>query len=103
MTCAPDGEIHTQRDWGDQSGAVLGQLGAINAATENMLACLTVQDAGRSQVEGVKAWADQIGECMTHGEVVVTEVNAHQDPYVGAVQDAGGPGEVANPDYYREM
>jgi hypothetical protein len=103
VTCMPDGEIRTQRDWGDQSAAALGELEAVGVALDNMLGSLTAADAGRAQVLGVKAWADGVAAVMGHGARVIDEVNRRQDPFVGAVQAAGGPDEVAQTPYYAEM
>ncbi|MGH3159414.1 MAG: hypothetical protein ACRDNF_22960, partial [Streptosporangiaceae bacterium] len=43
-TC--DGEIHTQADWGSQSGAIQDQLTTITDSAENMLRCLNAREAG---------------------------------------------------------
>jgi hypothetical protein len=102
MTCA-NGEVHTQADWADQSAAITGQLAGITDSAENMLRCLTAKEASRSQMTTAAAWADQVQAAMGYGQDVIADVNARQDPYVDAVQGAGGSDEVARPDYYDEM
>ena len=102
MTCA-NGEVHTQADWADQSAAITGQLAGITDSAENMLRCLTAKEASRSQMTTAAAWADQVQAAMGYGQDVIDGVNARQDPYVDAVQGAGGSGEVAQPSYYDEM
>ena len=101
MSC--NGEMHTQADWADQSAGILGQLDGITASSENMLKCLTAKEASRSQMTTAAAWADQVAAVATRGRELVAEVNARQDPYVGAVQGAGGSDEVAVPGYYDEI
>jgi hypothetical protein len=101
MSC--NGELHTQADWADQSAGILGQLDGIVASSENMLKCLTAKEASRSQMTAASAWADQVAAVAARGRELVGEVNARQDPYVDAVQGAGGSEEVAVPDYYAEL
>jgi hypothetical protein len=101
MSC--NGEVHTQADWADQSGGILAQLDAITASAENMLRSLRAREASRSQMTAAAAWADQVAAVAARGRELVDEVNARQDPYVGAVQAAGGSDEVAVPGYYAEL
>jgi hypothetical protein len=101
MSC--NGEMHTQADWADQSAGILGQLDGIVASSENMLKCLTAREASRSQMTAAAAWADQVAAVASRGRELVAEVNQRQDPYVDAVQGAGGSDEVAVPDYYAEL
>jgi hypothetical protein len=101
MSC--NGEMHTQADWADQSAGILGQLDGIVASSENMLKCLTAKEASRSQMTAASAWADQVAAVAARGRELVAEVNQRQDPYVDAVQGAGGSEEVAVPDYYAEI
>jgi len=98
-----DGEIHTQADWGDQSGELGELLGALTRADENVLRCLRARECGRTQVELSKQWADHTAAVMTRWRGRVTGVNARQDPVVGAIQSAGGPEETARKGYYDEM
>ncbi|HEY3958516.1 MAG TPA: hypothetical protein VGM53_34565 [Streptosporangiaceae bacterium] len=101
MTC--DGEIHTQADWGNQSGAIQEQLTTITDSAENMLRCLNAREAGREHMTLAAQWGDQVRACVDFGQTVIDGVNTRQDPYVGAVQAAGGSPEVAQPGYYDEM
>lgn len=101
MSC--NGEMHTQADWDAQAAAIDTALGQITASAENMLRCLTAKEASRSQMSAAAAWADQVTAVAARGREIVAEVNARQDPYVNAVQGAGGSDEVAVPDYYAEI
>jgi hypothetical protein len=103
MTCAPDGELHTQADWEGLTNAIDVALGGIVESVENTLKCLSAKNAGREHMAAITAWADQVTAVMSHGRSLVAEVNQHQDPYVDAVQGAGGSDEVADPVYYAEM
>jgi hypothetical protein len=103
MTCAPDGELHTQADWEGLTSAIDAALEGIAQSAENTLKCLSAKSAGREHMAAVTAWLDQVTAVMSHGRNLVEEVNQHQDPYVDAVQGAGGSDEVADPDYYAEM
>jgi len=98
-----NGEMHTQADWASQSAGILAQLDGITGSAENMLKCLTAKEASRSQMTAAAAWADQVAAVAARGRELVDEVNQRQDPYVDAVQGAGGSDEVAVPDYYAEM
>jgi hypothetical protein len=102
MSCQ-NGELHTQADWASQSGAIQGALGEVTTSAENMLRCLDAKNAGRGHMTAAKNWADEVASVMTLGGDVITSVNDRQDPYVNAVQGAGGSDEVADPDYYDEM
>lgn len=97
------GEVHTQADWDQQAGGIADQMGTIGESSENMLRCLTAKNAGREHMQLARGFADQVTTCMTRGREVIGEVNTRQDPYVAAVQGAGGSEEVADPDYYDEM
>jgi hypothetical protein len=101
MSC--NGEVHTQADWAAQSAAITEQLDVITESSENMLRCLTAREASRSQMTAAAAWADQVAAVASRGRELVAGVNARQDPYVDAVQSAGGSAEVAVPGYYDEM
>ena len=101
MSC--NGEVHTQADWAAQSAAITEQLDVITESSENMLRCLTAREASRSQMTAAAAWADQVAAVASRGREIVAGVNAHQDPYVDAVQSACGSAEVAVPGYYDEM
>jgi hypothetical protein len=101
MSC--NGELHTQADWGSHSGAVQDQLTTITDSSENMLRCLDARQAGREHMTLAAQWADQVRTCVSYGDDVITSVNTRQDPYVNAVQGAGGSDEVAEPGYYDEM
>lgn len=98
-----DGEVHTQADWGSQSAAVQDQLTTITDSAENMLRCLNAREAGREHMSLAAGWADTVRSCVDFGKGVIDGVNNRQDPYVGAVQSAGGSAEVAQPGYYDEM
>jgi len=101
MSC--NGELHTQADWSSHSGAVQDQLTTITDSAENMLRCLDARQAGREHMTLAAQWADQVRTCVAYGDDVITSVNTRQDPYVNAVQGAGGSDEVAEPGYYDEM
>lgn len=97
------GEVHTQAAWAEQASAINGQLAGITGSTENMLASLSAVNAGREHIRAAAEWADQVRVVLGYGARLVADVNRRQDPYVGAVQAAGGSAEVASPAYYREM
>lgn len=101
MTC--HGEIHTQADWAAQSASVTAALEDITTSSENMLRSLSAREASRSQMTAAAAWADQVAACVGAGADVIASVNSRQDPFVAAVQAAGGSEEVAQPRYYDEM
>jgi len=101
MSC--NGEIHTQADWGTQTSAIQDQVTAITDSAENMLAGLNARQAGREHMNLAAEWADKIRSCVTFGDAVIDAVNTRQDPYVSAVQGAGGSAEVAEPGYYDDM
>lgn len=101
MSC--NGEVHTQADWAAQATGIQAGLSLIGDSAENMLRSLDARHAGRDHMRLAAEWADQVHSCITFGTSVITEVNTRQDPYVGAVQAAGGSAEVADPAYYDEM
>ena len=96
-------EVHTQAAWQMAAEAVHERLGEITQSVENMLRCLSAKNAGHGHIAAAKAWGDQVAVVLDRGRVLVGEVNTHQDPYVDAVQGAGGSEEVADPDFYDEM
>jgi hypothetical protein len=101
MSC--NGEMHTQADWDGLSKSITSQLDTIADSAENMLRCLSAREASRSQMTAAAQWADQVAACSGRGRELIAGINARQDPYVDAVQGAGGSGEVAVPGYYDEM
>jgi hypothetical protein len=99
MSC----EMHSQAAWAAAAESVQQRCRSIAESVENMLRCLSAKNAGRGQITAAKAWGDQVTAVTAHADGLIGEVNTHQDPYVEAVQGAGGSDEVADPDYYDEM
>jgi hypothetical protein len=97
------GEAHTHGAWNQSSSAIQDILAALASGLDNMLGSLTAQNAGRDQVTGVTAWADQVTSCITHGQAHIADTNARQDPVVDAVSVAGGPEQTADMNYYAEV
>lgn len=102
MTCNT-GELHTQADWEGLTGAIKEAMAQIGDAVENTLRCLSAKNASRSQIAAVQDWGSQVTAVLGYGTDLVDEVNARQDPYVEAVQAAGGSDEVADASYYAEI
>jgi len=96
-------EVHTQAAWQMAADNVHETLGGITDSVENMLRSLSAKNAGRGHIAAAKHWGDQVAAVTARGKVIVGQVNDHQDPYVDAVQGAGGSEEVADPDFYDEM
>lgn len=100
---APAGEVHTHGAWNQSSAAMQSILGDLSSGLDNMLGSLTAQNAGRDQVTGVHAWADQIAACISTGREHIDDTNHRQDPVVDAVGAAGGVEQVADMPYYAEV
>jgi hypothetical protein len=100
---APAGEVHTHGAWNQSSAAMQDILGELSSGLDNMLGSLTAQNAGRDQVTGVTAWADQVAACIAHGREHIADTNSRQDPVVDAVGAAGGVEQVADMPYYAEV
>lgn len=105
----PDGgtqvscEMHTQAGWAAAAESVQVRTAAIVDSAENMLRSLSAKNAGRGHIAAAKNWHDQVAAVTAQAGSIIAGVNDHQDPYVYAVQDAGGSAEVADPDFYDEM
>jgi hypothetical protein len=95
--------VFTHGGFNRETSAATETLGTLGSALENMLGCLTAQDAGRDQVTGVVAWADKVAACKTQGEALIAEANARHDPVADAIGAAGGVDQVANAAYYAEL
>ena len=68
-----------------------------------MLSDLTAVSAGRTQVQNVTAWADRVHAEADMTRDAIDEMDRRYRPVIGAVADAGGPEEVSNTSYYREI
>ena len=99
MSC----EMHTQAGWAAAAEFVQQRCTAITDSAENMLRSLSAKNAGRGHIAAAKGWHDQVTAVIGHAAGIIAGVNDHQDPYVYAVQGAGGSAEVADPDFYDEM
>jgi hypothetical protein len=105
----PDGgtqvscEMHTQAGWAAAAESVQVRTAAIVDSAENMLRSLSAKNAGRGHIAAAKNWHDQVAAVTGQAASIIAGVNDHQDPYVYAVQDAGGSAEVADPDFYDDM
>jgi|HubBroStandDraft_6_1064221.scaffolds.fasta_scaffold00231_7 hypothetical protein len=96
-------DVHTQAAWQEAANAAHEAVGGIADSVENMLRGLSAKNAGRGHIAAAKGWGDQVAAVLARGRSIVADVNDHQDPYVDAVQGAGGSEEVADPDFYDEM
>jgi len=96
-------EMHTQAGWAAAAEFVQQRCTAITDSAENMLRSLSAKNAGRGHIAAAKGWHDQVAAVIGHAAGIIAGVNDHQDPYVYAVQGAGGSAEVADPDFYDEM
>jgi hypothetical protein len=99
MSC----EVHSQAAWAAAAEAVQDTCRQITESAENMLRALNSKNAGRGHISLAKEWHDRVAAVVNFADGLIDEVNTHQDPYVDAVQGAGGSTEVADPDYYDEM
>ena len=100
---AGTGEAYTHGQWVQATEALHRALRQLPLALDHMLGSLTTVDAGRTQFTGVmdlndqaQAWAEQV-------HAMLGDVNTRELPVVDAVSTAGGPGDVNNMDYYKEV
>lgn len=97
------GESYTHGQWNRAVTDIEKRLAELPAVLEMMLHRLTTADAGRTQVTGTVALNDRIVLFMKQVQEMLTEVNRREHPVLRAVEDAGGPDEIASISYLREV
>jgi hypothetical protein len=102
---APGGgrETYTHGAFQQATGTIRDCLAAYPQALDAMLARLRAVDVGRSQAEGVIAYADHAGATAEAVGTMLDIIDGKVMPVVDSTQAAGGTDEVNSPRYYQEM
>jgi hypothetical protein len=97
------GESHNYGAWARATASDAELLEQLGLCIEAMLSDLTAVSAGRTQVQNVTAWADRVNAEANLTRDAIDEMDRRYRPVIGAVADVGGPEEVSNTSYYREI
>lgn len=97
------GESYTHGQWNEAVADIAHRLATLPQALDTMLGSLHAADAGRSQVAGVVALAEQTHGWAQQVKAMLAEVNRRELPVVEAVDAAGGPPEIASIPYLSEV
>jgi hypothetical protein len=97
------GESYTHGAWQQHIGVMRACLAAFPQALDKMLAALRAEEVGRRQAEGVIAYADHAGAVAGVIGEIITTVDGKVMPIVDTTAAAGGPQDVNDRRYYREM
>lgn len=103
MTRRSGGDSHTHGRWEHATTDIHRRLEMLPTLLEAMLRSLNREEAGRSQVRGVMTFYE--GSVLFMGEIqdMLRVVGAKEKPMVEAVTVAGGPDEIPNIPYFREI
>lgn len=97
------GESYNYGAWQRATTSDAELLDALGLALEAMLSDLTAVSAGRTQVQNVTAWADRVGAEASLTRDAIDEMDHRYTPVIATVAAVGGPDEVSNTSYYRDL
>ncbi|MFG2001648.1 hypothetical protein ACGFNU_21100 [Spirillospora sp. NPDC048911] len=97
------GESYTHGAWNRVVADIYQRLDMMPAVLEMMLRRLTTADAGRSQVRDVIKFRDDVDQYMQLILEMLRDVNQREAPVLAAVEDAGGPDEIAGIRYLSDV
>jgi hypothetical protein len=103
MTRRGGGDSYTHGQWNRATADIHRRLEMLPALLEQMLGSLNHADAGRTQVAGVMAFHADAIRLITEVTAMLVTVNRQEMPVVEAVTTAGGPDEIPNISYFREV
>lgn len=103
MTRRGGGDSYTHGQWKRATADIGRRLEMLPALLEQMLRSLHHSDAGREQVAGVMAFYQDAVNLIGEVTTMLAEVNRRETPVVEAVTAAGGPSEIPNIPYFREV
>lgn len=103
MTSRGGGDSYTHGQWNRATTDIHRRLEMLPALLEQVLGSLNHADAGRTQVAGVMAFHADAIRLIAEITAMLTVVNRIETPVVEAVTVAGGPDEIPNIDYFREV
>lgn len=97
------GDSYTHGQWNRATADIHRRLAMLPALLEAMLASLNHASAGRAQVAGVMAFHEDAVNLIGEIRHMLREVNRRGIPMVEAVTAAGGPDEIPDLGYFREI
>lgn len=97
------GESYTHGAWNRVVADIYQRLDMMPAVLEMMLRRLTTADAGRTQVRDVIKFRDDVDQYMQLILEMLRDVNQREAPVLAAVEDAGGPDEIAGIAYLSDV
>lgn len=100
---ANGGGSQTHGQWERATADLDALLTEIGPMLDLMLRDLNAVDAGRNQVQGVLRFNDRTLALIDKVRVMLRESNRRAHPVIQAVEDAGGPDQIAAPPYYAEI
>lgn len=98
----PAGGGTSHGEWEQNTGAVLGSLARLFRHAQLMTDTLTAKDGPADLIDDISNWADRIS---TAGQQILDDfllINDKIGPYIQAVMDAGGPAQVASPQWHED-
>jgi hypothetical protein len=96
-------ESYNYGAWQQATASDAELLDELGLALEAMLSDLTAVCAGRTQVQNVTAWADRVRAEANLTREAIEEMDRRYTPVIAAVAAVGGPEEVSNTSYYRDL
>jgi hypothetical protein len=103
MTRRSGGDSYTHGQWHRATTDMQRRLDMLPVLLEAMLRSLRHEDAGRTQVAGVMAIYEAAVLYLGALQDMLRIVSAKERPMVDAVTVAGGPDEIPNLGYFREI
>jgi len=97
------GEAYNYGSWQRATASDAELLDQLALCLEAMLSDLTAVSAGRAQVQNVSAWAGRVQAEAGLTRDAIDEMDRRYKPVIATVAAVGGPDEVSNTSYYREM
>ena len=96
------GDATTHGEWVRNVVVVVESLSRLFKLAKQMTDEMTAKDGSDSLIGDTDRWADRIS---VHGRKILAdllEIDGDLAPYINAVMDAGGPSEVASPEWHAQ-
>lgn len=96
-------EAHSYGSWRRATASDAELAEQLGLCLDAMLGQLNAVNAGRTQVRNVTGWADRVRAEADATAATISEMDRRYLPVIAAVGAAGGPEEICDTSYYREI
>ena len=103
VAVAGTGDVANHGDYDRYSELIAAALDVTTRCQEAMLGNLRSVDAGRTQMQEIRAWSDRASAAAAFIRDMVAGVDSRILPLIDVISAQGGTDEIARPTYYAEI